>query len=376
MFGLFKKKIKSITHKGKSYSIDDINKLKGIREEENYETPVYEEVDKYAIKSIELTDEQLNNLKEHQLRKKANAWKSRQRKLRKEGKLEQFKIDKLNELGMIWNPSNPSEALWERGYLYFKNHSLADPIEDWVEEQRTLFRENRISDENLIRLQSVNFPFIKTKDENFKLSLIQIYEMEEQLNLGYKTYDDNHAKELFLHIQDDESEVVEVKDINYTKSQKKKLKELTQMSFNDFQMEIDKLFSRQYIKERIQGFIKSKQQHYGDVYFESFKYLKGVFETGKKIDYLNETVKFKCSDEVIVYASEKALNHLDKFMLSSGEYNDVKQFPPINKLIAFYSKNKKVDDLLRVNGIIIKYPILKAIYGDRINKVMAKFTKQ
>ena len=62
-------------------------------------------------------------------------------------------------------------------------------------------------------------------------------------------------------------------------------------------------------------------------------------------------------------------------MLSSGEYNDVKQFPPVNKLIAFYSKNNKVDDLVRVNGVIIKHPILKAIYGDRINKVMAKFTK-
>jgi hypothetical protein len=77
------------------------------------------------------------------------------------------------------------------------------------------------------------------------------------------------------------------------------------MTFDDFKIEIDELFNREYIYQREQGFIKSKQDHYSDIYFESFEFLNGTFKTGKAFDHLDEYVKFKCKDDVVVYAAEK-----------------------------------------------------------------------
>ena len=164
-----------------------------------------------------------------------------------------------------------------------------------------------------------------------------------------------------------------VKDKELTITQKKKIDELTQMTLEDFKSEIDSLFKREYKMERIQGFIKSKQDHYSDIYFESFKYLNGTFSTGKKIDNLEEIVKFKCQDDVVIYASEKGLNLLDKHMLGSGKYNDIQRFPPINKLIMIYTRQKSGEDLMRISKIIFKHPVLKAIYGERINKILVKY---
>ena len=147
------------------------------------------------------------------------------------------------------------------------------------------------------------------------------------------------------------------------------------MTFDDFKIEIDELFNREYIYEREQGFIKSKQDHYSDIYFESFKFLNGTFKTGKTTNYLEETVKFKCSDKVILYVSEKGLNHIDKFMLGSGKYNDIRRFPPVNKLITYYSRNKMIDDLVRINLVIQKHPVLKAIYDERVRKILVKYNK-
>jgi hypothetical protein len=84
-------------------------------------------------------------------------------------------------------------------------------------------------------------------------------------------------------------------------------------------------------------------------------------------------VKFKCPDEVVIYASEKGLNLLDKNMLGSGKYNDIQRFPPVNKLILLYNRRKSGEDLIRISKIIFKHPVLKAIYGERINKILVKY---
>ena len=78
-------------------------------------------------------------------------------------------------------------------------------------------------------------------------------------------------------------------------------------------------------------------------------------------------------DDVVIYASEKGLNLLDKNMLGSGKYNDIQRFPPVNKLIMFYSRQKRGDDLKRIGKIIFKHSVLKAIYRERINKILVKY---
>ena len=120
------------------------------------------------------------------LRKKkddANRWKSGIRVLRKKGKLEQSKIDALNDFGMTWNPKKDE---WEIMFELFKSNPIIDILnrlikkhglnekkiislvylEDWKIEQTKLYNSSRLSDENLRRLKSINFKF--ENDSYFK----------------------------------------------------------------------------------------------------------------------------------------------------------------------------------------------------------------
>jgi hypothetical protein len=356
MFNFFKK---TISHKGKKYTRNDLDRLMDKWMDENFNPPGLEEIDKFAVKSLELTESQLESIKQDKLYKRASSWKSRQRRLRKEGKLTQSQINKLNELGMVWNPT---EDPWEKCYSYYRNKGLLDPIEDWAKEQLSQFKKNELPEENMVRLKAANFPFNEISGLTFKLDYYQIMGMIEQLGEGEKIYRDKFLKE--------KSKNIKSEDVVLTKAQKKKIDELTQMTFEDFKLEIDNLFNREYKIDESQGFIKSKQEHYADSYFDAFMYLNGKF-----FDDSDEVVKYKCSDDVQVYAAEKSLSHLDKYMLGSGDYNDARGFPPVNKLITYYSKNKMIDDLLRVNKVIQKYPVLKAIYSERVNKILTKYNK-
>ena len=358
MFNFFRK---TISHKGIKYSGKDLDNLMKRWMKQNFNPPELEEIDKYAFKSLELTESQLEAIEHKKMIQKASSWKSRQRKLRREGKLTQSQIDKLNELGMVWNPL---EDIWEKNYSYYRQKGLLDPIEYWAFEQVRQLDENELPKENLVRLKAANFPFKEISGHKFELDYYQIIGMKQQLEEGNSLYVDDFLKE--------KNEKKIVKDKELTITQKKKIDELTQMTFDDFKSEIDSLFNREYKKERIQGFIKSRQDHYSDIYFESFRYLNGTFATGKVIDHLDESVKFACSDDVVLYASEKGLNLLDKNMLGSGKYNDIKRFPPVNKLIMLYSRQKRGEDLKRIGKIIFKHPVLKAIYAERINKILVK----
>ncbi len=357
MFNFFRK---TISHKGIKYSSKDLDNLMKRWMKQNFNPPELEEIDKYAFKSLELTESQLEAIEHKKMIQKASSWKSRQRKLRREGKLTQSQIDKLNELGMVWNPL---EDIWEKNYSYYRQKGLLDPIEYWAFEQVRQFEKNEMPEENLVRLKAADFPFKEISEHKFELDYYQIIGMKQQLEEGKSLFVDDFLKEK------DEKK----KDKELTKSQKKKIEELEQMTFEDFKSEIDSLFNREYKKERIQGFIKSRQDHYSDIYFESFRYLSGTFSTGKKIDNLEEIVKFKCQDDVVIYASEKGLNLLNKNMLGSGKYNDIQRFPPVNKLLMFYNRRKSGEDLMRISKIIFKHPVLKAIYGERINKILVKY---
>ena len=359
MFNFFRK---TISHKGIKYSSKDLDNLMERWMKQNYNPPELEEIDKYAFKSLELTESQLEAIEHKKMIQKASSWKSRQRKLRKEGKLTQGQINELNELGMVWNPK---EDFWEKNYNYFRQKGLLDPIEYWALEQVRQFEKNEMPEENLVRLKAANFPFKKISEHKFELDYYQIIGMKQQLEEGKSLFVDDFLKE--------KDEKKKGKNKELTKSQKKKIEELNQKTFDDFKSEIDILFNREYKKESIQRFRNSKQDHYSGIYFESFRYLNGTFTTGKVIDHLEELVKFKCPDEVVIYASEKALNLLDKNMLGSGKYNDIQRFPPVNKLILLYNRRKSGEDLIRISKIIFKHPVLKAIYGERINKILVKY---
>lgn len=120
------------------------------------------------------------------LKKEANRWKSSQRSLRRKGKLEQQKVDKLNKLGMLWNPLNSE---WDKNFSKFKENGLNTDIEKWVYEQRKLYETGAIPKENLDRLKAFNFPLKKEKNEHFKISYSKIYELIDILNEKIKKFE-------------------------------------------------------------------------------------------------------------------------------------------------------------------------------------------
>ena len=79
----------------------------------------------------------------------------------------------------------------------FKQEGLCDPIEDWVTEQRMLFRNKKMIQENIDRLNAVDFPFTKSDNEKFRLLEMQAYEMQEYLQKGILSYDNNFSKKFF-----------------------------------------------------------------------------------------------------------------------------------------------------------------------------------
>lgn len=53
-----------------------------------------------------------DELSEWKIKIKASAWKSTQRNLMNKNKLNQYKIDSLNKLGMEWTPKSDRALLW------------------------------------------------------------------------------------------------------------------------------------------------------------------------------------------------------------------------------------------------------------------------
>ena len=296
--------------------------------------------------SNELTNEQKEEFENWKTKAKASSWKSRQRKLRKEGKLAKYKIDALNKAGMSWDPLYDE---WEYYYELFKTHGLNIVIKDWVFEQRKRYEDNDLEKENLYRLQAVKFPFKPQKNEDFKVPKFIIYEMIEAMDKGKKTFEYGFVK----------------KEPIRTVSTKKENIGLNVNEINKLKREIDSLFNR-----------KKSPSHYGmdrdiliDIYYDSFMYLKGEYEDKK-----GKKIKFVCPDEVKIYAAEKSIELLDKKLLKSSWFNRVKVFPPINKYISYYDKQRNKEKLLFMDNLVKKYPVLKMIYSERMVRVMKKYT--
>ena len=347
LFNLFGKR-NSIKYKGKSFSRNELNEII-FEEKEDFKyfelDLVNLEFDKDILEG--LTKKQIKNFIESEKKSKASTWKSRQRKLRREGKLEKYQINALNKLGMTWNPQYDN---WEHDYLFFKIHGISDPIEGWIKEQRTQFEKGIISEENLLRLSAIKFPFKPLKDEIFKITSLQASEMLEAMDNGVRTY-------------------IFKREIIKSETEKKSIKKLLpKKHFDDSKVsklikEIDKVYAN---KKRI-------RKKWGNVdidkYFALMQYVSGTY-----IDQNFNKNKFDCPDEVKVYASEKSVELLENKILKTKEFNDIKSFPAINKYISYYDKKRDLEKLIYLYEIVKKYPVLKLIYLKRMQRVMKKYS--
>lgn len=345
LFNLFGKR-NSINYNGKEFTREYLEKINQLDFSNNQLFDENDlEINLDESLSNELSEEQIKEFENWIKKRKASSWKSRQRKLRKEGKLAQYKIDALNKAGMSWDPLNDE---WEYYYGIFKIHGLNIIVKDWVLEQRKLYQDNKLKKQNLYRLQAVNFPFKPIKNEDFEVPRFIISDMIEAMDKGKKTFEYGFVK----------TEPIQ------TVSTKKENTELSIDKINKLKREIDTLFNR-----------KKSPSHYGmdrdvsiDIYFDSFWYLRGEYDDKK-----GKKIKFVCPDEVKIYAAEKSIELLDKKLLKSSWFNRVKRFPPINKYISYYDKERNKEKLIYIDNLVKKYPVLKMVYKDRMVRVMKKY---
>jgi hypothetical protein len=404
--------IVTISYKGKLYSQEDLDLLSKILLE-NYAPKNNHSDDIIFDPNEELSEEKFKELKDWETKMKASSWKSRQRSLRKKGKLEQYKIDSLNKLGMLWNPR---ESIWEKMYLIYKKDGLCDEIEDWVNEQRELHSSNKLSSENLIRLELVKFPFKEVAGEEFPLTFNSLNILEEKLRkktrrLELKLFNDPPKK-----LTDRQKEIIK-KEKNYRKEKRKK-KERNQKSkwsilrskyvssVNKFNKDLDEITFDKAI-EIINSIQRGESMYYSVIndfikklisekkftkysltkanisgHFFGNSYYETAFLDEHKIfinSPIDESIKYNQiteffhlnNFEINCYACVVAINYFAVF----GS-NKTKKFEPVEILINIYKQRQEINNLSSLKGKIKKFPLLFELYENKIDKVITKLLKK
>lgn len=366
---------------------------------------------------------------------KAKSWFSSQRRLKKKGKLEKHKIDALNNIGMLWNPSTDK---WEINYSLFKKQPLFEILREmkkknyyvrlkevnniiemnhWVLKQRELYKDNNINEENLIRLKAINFPFESSSDvDNNKIKLTSLityilridnlsrmgseyvaktYHLKQKVYLGGNVIIneneilDTHTKELIEYEKESKTEnKYLIKFDNEHKSAEENAINILEKKDSDyFIKQIDKI-SKKYTptwndKNIYEVGKKGKDKLsllYFDRYESKYKNLKDFLDNNfnfpktkiNKVVFEATYGKFDYSDEIKVYAAKKMIEILDKFLLKTGDLNHKKTFKPISFLIRKYQKDNDVEGILYLIEIINNHQLLSIIYSNRLNKILTK----
>ena len=406
-----KDSVVTIKHKGETYSEEDLDVIYEILVE-NY-TPRNQYIDDIDFNpNEELSEVDLKELKNWETKMKASSWKSRQRSLRKKGKLEQYKIDSLNKLGMLWNPR---ESIWEKMYLIFKKNGLCDEIENWVKEQRELYYSNKLSSENLVRLELVKFPFKIVAGEQFSLTFNSLYILQEKLRkkkrrLELKLFNNPPKK-----LNDKQKEVIykeqqsrSLKN-NLQKQRKKKSKwsvlrskyvstvnsfKISNFSFDEVKEIIDKIEKGEsmyylVISDFINNFIAKKKftkyslvkantpgHFFGNSSFETAFLEEHKIFLNSPIDEsvkYNQIFEFANSNDhrIQSYACNSAINYFGIFANKR-----TRKFEPVELLINLFKQRVEINNLSYLKEKIKKFPLLFELYDKKIDNVIMKLQKK
>lgn len=337
------------------------------------------------INSENLSIDELNEVKKLKNKSEASRWKSRQRSLRKKGKLKQYKIDMLNKLGMIWYPigSMGSKDKWEQNYISFRINGLCYEIKSWVKEQRVLFESNSLNDENLFRLKAVDFPFTAKNNEEYKLTRKSCWVLREKLQKKVDKFVINKQKELSVYekkknFHGTKREVIELKKSNkeVNKFYNRRYSFCSEFSLKKFNEKeaLEKLSKINngisYFNTRLEEFLdfESKNCKKNSIVTRSFirRFYDDVNNSKlTKTEIYSELSKFNVSDfngNIRKQACIYMINHLPYISLRKG-----KHFKEINYLISAYKNEKNINELNNLRYLIEKYPMLEELYGEKIN---------
>ena len=341
------------------------------------------------ILSDNLLPHELEEVKKFKNKIEARKWKSRQRSLRRKGKLEQYKIDMLNKLGMIWNPKGVSGSSnkWESDYILFKKHGLCFDIKKWIEEQRILFKANKIPNENLFRLQAINFPFESKRNEKYKLTKNSCWELREKLDEKIRRFEIKEQKKIGIY-EEKKSYSLTKKEIEEVRKSNNEINSFygrKHIYCNSFS--INKLSKEEVLKKLSKI---DKGFSYGDMRLEEFLDIESerFKKNNKPIPYYvkefyDDIHEYKLTDEDIYFElSRFNIRELDTevrkrachYMLKYAPHRSLKttKFKEIDFLISIYKKEKNKTELLYLKDLLEKFPLLKELYGEKLLNVILK----
>ena len=382
-----KKKLSDITikYKGNEYNLDKLNKM--YNELAETEEEKINDVPNISVEE-ELNESQKKELNNWKTKMAASSWKSRQRSLRKKGKLEKYKIESLNKIGMVWNPK---EDEWEKNYLKFRTIGFCDELEDWVKEQRILFNNNDISSENLQRLNAIKFPFEPLENEEYKFTKKSIWELIEKLNKKQTRLEREEKKRLGIF--------EEKKKNSKKKPTKKEIKE------KEFQKEVNSFYARKYnycsdsflrklteketldkltkisegnsiFRGRLKEFLDNESNRFKSEGKKTPYYVKSFYSeildknlnSDEIYGELSLFMSAKFNSTIRVKACQLMLKHI-----SYRNLNNSRSFKEINYLISEFKKQKNITELVSLLDYVNKYPLLSELYNKKIEKELIKF---
>ena len=370
-----------VKHKGKEYGDKELEKIHS-ELSENY-IPVHE-----RKKSIEekfspfenLTTQEKEEISHWKKKMEASSWKSRQRSLRRKGKLKDYQVEMLNKLGMLWNPTTDD---WEKKLIIFKSTGFCDEIEDWVHEQRQLYNNKNLSEENFFRLQAANFPFISEEDERFPFTWNSYYALREKLERKRKRIRNKNKKPVTSR----EKKEKEKWRIRNNKIQRfyngfhglpyKFENKLPSLSYDELKNLILKVYDGESMYyESYQSFFKNikESEIYKLIGSHTFNEYKDRVEKNIEIELrYRELLSFnssKINDEIREFACLKMLDLFENIT----EFK-TKSFPPLKYLISYYTKQKNVDKINELKSFVNRFPLLKELYSEQIDNSLKKSLK-
>ena len=436
----------SVYYNDKNYTYEELKEIlkrRGanyIKKNKEKKNPTLLENFNENFQKSNLSDEELKEFYISKKKSQFNYWKTKLRNLRKKGRLEKSKIDKLNEFGMLWNPKNDG---WEIMYEKFKNKFIIDiiknsfveygnhwgrlrelnDIEIWKNEQRDIFKKDKLSKENLSRLNFIKFPFEPEEEEQQELSihrLILLYNYLKELNKELSSGLDNRIrfcnkynldkkyKNIGSKIKIKETAVVFTNKLrgkfidkvqkkksinskklvhrtsnNYNQRERRSIEVLEAKVFDDFKIEIDKI-SKIYIPTwndiNIYDSNTSKKERLELIYFKKYtqkydnleKYLSDKVFYSEKVNgitYQKELI-FLYEDKIKEYASKKMIYILTNFLINTINPNYKKSYKPITFLLKLYTKENNIVELIELNNLIKKHQILSLIYAEKIKSII------
>ncbi|RKZ83353.1 MAG: hypothetical protein DRR19_19260 [Candidatus Parabeggiatoa sp. nov. 1] len=146
---------------------------------------------------------------------KLGIWVTGQRNTRKIGKLSKERIEKLNRIGFIWNPSEMFEEIWEEMFetlVKYKNkyghcnvpqnYSDLPKLAIWVNRQRQAKKKGMLSQEQIDKLNKISFiwnPLEQAWEDNFA-ALMEYKKIYGHCNVPSK-WDKNQTLGMWVHHQ-------------------------------------------------------------------------------------------------------------------------------------------------------------------------------